>query len=47
MKKLTLVLGLLLSVISFSQNDYRQYPFESDNQLVQIVPTIGNREVNM
>ena len=47
MKKLTLGLGLLLSVISFTQNDYRQYPFEGDNQLVQIVPTIENREVSM
>jgi len=47
MKKLLLGLGLLLSVTSFSQNDYRQFPFEGDNQLVQIVPTIENREVSM
>lgn len=47
MKKLLLGLGLLLSVSSFSQNDYRQFPFEGDNQLVQIVPTIENRKVNM
>jgi len=47
MKKLVLVISLLLSSISFSQNDYMQYPFEGDNQLVQIVPTIENREVSM
>lgn len=47
MKKILLGLGLLLSITSFSQNDYRQYPFEGDNQLVQIVPTIENREVSM
>ena len=47
MKKLVLGLGLLVSGISFTQNDYRQYPFEGDNQLVQIVPTIENREVSM
>ena len=47
MKNLILVISLLLSVTSFSQNDYRQFPFEGDNQLVQIVPTIENREVSM
>ena len=47
MKKLLLGLGFLLSITSFSQNDYRQFPFEGDNQLVQIVPTIENRKVNM
>ena len=47
MKKLLLGLGLLLSVTSFSQNDFMQWPFEGDNQLVQITPTIENREVSM
>ena len=47
MKKLVLVISLLLSSISFSQNDYMKYPFEGDNRLVQIVPTIENREVSM
>jgi hypothetical protein len=47
MKKMLLGLGLLLSVTSFSQNDFMQHPFEGDNQLVQIVPTIENREVSM
>ena len=47
MKKILLGLGLLLSVTSFSQNDFMQHPFEGDNQLVQIVPTIENREVSM
>lgn len=47
MKKLLLGISVLLSLTLFSQNDYRQYPFEGDNQLVQIVPTIENREVSM
>ena len=47
MKKLALVLALAVSGFVNGQNDYRQYPFESDNQLVQIVPTIENREVSM
>jgi hypothetical protein len=47
MKKLLLSISVLLTTISFTQNDYRQYPFEGDNQLVQIVPTIENREVSM
>ena len=47
MKKLLLSISVLLTTISFSQNDYMQHPFEGDNQLVQIVPTIENREVNM
>ena len=47
MKKILLGLGLLLSVTLFSQNDFMQHPFEGDNQLVQIVPTIENREVSM
>lgn len=47
MKKFLLSITLLLSTISFSQNELFQYPFEGDNQLVQITPTIENREVNM
>ena len=47
MKKLLLGLGLLLSITSFSQNELYQHPFDGDNQLVQIVPTIENREVSM
>lgn len=47
MKKILLSISVLLTTISFTQNDYRQYPFEGDNQLVQIVPTIENREVSM
>ena len=47
MKKFLLSISLILSTISFGQNDYRQYPFEGDNQLVQIVPTIENREISM
>ena len=47
MKKFLLSISLLVSIISFSQNDFMQHPFEGDNQLVQIVPTIENREVSM
>ena len=47
MKKFLLSISLLLSIISFSQNDFMQWPFEGDNQLVQITPTIENREVSM
>ena len=47
MKKILLTISVLLTTISFSQNDFMQYPFEGDNQLVQITPTIENREVNM
>lgn len=47
MKKLLLGLGLLLSITSFTQNELYQHPFDGDNQLVQIVPTIDNREVSM
>ena len=47
MKKILLSISLILTTISFSQNELFQYPFEGDNQLVQITPTIENREVNM
>ena len=47
MKNLVLVISVLFSLTLFSQNDYMQHPFEGDNQLVQIVPTIENREVSM
>ena len=47
MKKLLLGISVLFSLTSFSQNDYMQHPFEGDNQLVQIVPIIEDREVSM